>query len=46
MFQIEVVEDNKNSHFTINNFFPRISCRFLDYVEKYGTTRQATIYYD
>jgi hypothetical protein len=34
--------ENQNTHFTLNNFFPRKSCRLCDDVEKYGRARQAT----
>jgi hypothetical protein len=34
--------ENQNSHFIINNFYPRKSCRLRNNVEKYGGARQAT----
>ena len=33
--------DNQNTHFMLNNFFPKI-VPFMRYVEKYGRARQAT----
>jgi len=34
--------ENQNTHFMLNNFFFRKSCRLLDNVEKYGRAGQAT----
>jgi hypothetical protein len=34
--------ENKNTHFTFNNFFPKIVPFIRDNVEKYGTARHAT----
>jgi hypothetical protein len=41
MLQTEVVEKIK-THFMVNSFFFRKSCRLGDNVEKYGTATQAT----
>ena len=41
MYQMKVIEEIK-THFMFNNFFPRISCRIWDDVEKYGDVREAT----
>jgi hypothetical protein len=37
-----ICRENQNTHFMFNNFFPRNSCRFLRYVEKYGRAGRAT----
>jgi hypothetical protein len=35
---------HQNTHFMVNNFFSRKSCRLWDNVEKYSRARQATDY--
>ena len=34
--------ENRNTHFTYNNFFSRKSCRLWDNEVKHGTARRAT----